>query len=109
MLFPSRHARGAAAEDFDVKTVGDPQVSPTLLEKLATDFALQLDPAELDDLLLGGTGTPTPEPASPTGPGGKSATQVEAADAGWPIADVLERLERRPTARSPGSRSASGS
>ncbi len=83
VLFPlDITPRGAAAEDFDVKTVGDPQVSPTLIEKLATDFGLQLNAAELDDLLLGGV--------------------APAGDAGWPIAEVLERLEKETAGKVPG-------
>jgi very-short-patch-repair endonuclease len=43
--------RGPAAEDFDVSLVGDPEVNPTLLHLLRTDYQIDLDDTDLLDLL----------------------------------------------------------
>ena len=43
-------ARGAAEEDFELSLTGEPEVNPTLLHLLATDFDVELDAAELEDL-----------------------------------------------------------
>jgi very-short-patch-repair endonuclease len=43
--------RGPAAEDFDVSLVGDPEVNPTLLHLLRTDYQVDLDDTDLLDLL----------------------------------------------------------
>ena len=109
VLFPLElKARGATAEDFDVKTVGDPQVSPTLLEKLATDFGVRLDAAELDDLLLG-TGPPVPataddhdpvEDPSREAPDGGSGPGPGAG--GVADAELLDRLEKEVDGKVPG-------
>ena len=66
ILFPLElRPEGSTAEEFEVQTVGDPQVSPTLLEKLATDFGLRLNANELDDLLLGDAPHAHRAPATP--------------------------------------------
>ncbi len=87
VLFPiTLTPRGASAEEFELQTVGDPQVSPTLLEKLATDFGLRINGAELDELLIADAQSTT----------GESITE------GWPISAVLERLEKEADGAVPG-------
>ena len=44
-------ARGGAAEDFDLSLEGEWSVNPTLLHALRTDFAVDVDPDALDDLV----------------------------------------------------------
>ena len=54
--------QGPAAEDFDVSLVGEPEVNPTLLHLLSTDYQVELDAEELLDLLeedSGGSIDPT--------------------------------------------------
>src|SRR5665213_2312959 len=43
--------RGGAAEDFDITVEGEWSVNPTLLHALRTDFAVDIDPEGLDDLV----------------------------------------------------------
>jgi very-short-patch-repair endonuclease len=43
--------RGPAAEDFEVRLAGDPEVNPTLLHLLSTDYQVALDEVDLLDLL----------------------------------------------------------
>jgi primosomal protein N' len=52
--------RGPAAEDFDVSLVGDPEVNPTLLHLLRTDYQIDLDDTDLLDLLDEDDGTVDP-------------------------------------------------
>src|SRR5680860_185821 len=89
VLFPlAMRPRGASAEDFELAVIGDPGVSATLLEKLATDFGLRAPVAELDDLLLAGDG------ADDGADGGLVG--------GWPIADVFDRLIKEAGGHVPG-------
>lgn len=52
--------RGPAAEDFDLSLVGDPEVNPTLLHLLRTDYQVDLDDTDLLDLLDEDDGTVDP-------------------------------------------------
>lgn len=55
-------ARGGAAEDFDLTLEGEWAINPTLLHALRTDFAVEIDPEALDDLVAaaGERGDPAP-------------------------------------------------
>ncbi len=44
-------ARGGVAEDFDLALEGEWEVNPTLLHALRTDFAVEIDPESLDELV----------------------------------------------------------
>jgi Protein of unknown function (DUF4011)/Protein of unknown function (DUF2510) len=54
VLFPlEMRARGTAGEDFELHVVDDPEVNPTLLHKLATDFKCEAREESFTDLLDG--------------------------------------------------------
>ncbi|HZJ27546.1 MAG TPA: AAA domain-containing protein, partial [Acidimicrobiia bacterium] len=98
VLFPlAMRPRGASAEDFELAVIGDPGVSATLLEKLATDFGLRAPVAELDDLLLAGDNGAD---------NGADDGADDGADGGlvggWPIADVFDRLIKEAGGHVPG-------
>ena len=52
LLFPlEMRARGTAGEDFELHIVDDPEVNPSLLHKLATDFKCEAREESFTDLL----------------------------------------------------------